>query len=341
MRDLVHTLCSDRLAGRAAGTEGGRLARLVVRDALRDAGLDPQEQALPRIGGGNVLAAVPGDVDRHVLLAAHFDHLGRTPLGIYRGADDNAAAVAVVVEVARALAARPPEGRGVLVAAFDAEEPPHFDTGSMGSNHFVAHPTVPLDRIDLMVCLELVGHALGRPEFPVEVQQSVFLLGAERSEGTPERLLALPPEPGLVVRPLDAEVIPPLSDYLGFWARRRPFVLLTGGRSRRYHTVDDTPEHLDWRRIEATARWLERLVRDQCRRPEAPFVFRNGRDDLSTLESLRAVLEPLGSVSDAARLGLDAVGALRAKIGRDRRLPDGAAMELLSLVGAVESGLAG
>jgi hypothetical protein len=77
VRDLVEALCDDRCAGRAPGTPGGLAARGIVVDAIRGTGLTPEVQPIPGTGGGaNVLAAVPGDVDRFVLVAAHYDHLG-------------------------------------------------------------------------------------------------------------------------------------------------------------------------------------------------------------------------------------------------------------------------
>ncbi len=310
-------------------------------DSLRSAGLDPQEQAIPRIDGANVLAVIPGELDRFVLIGAHYDHLGKDGPAIYRGADDNAASVAILVEVARALAKDRPRGRGVIIAAFDAEEPPHFMNNTMGSVHFTKHPVVPLERIDLMVCLELVGHALGEAHFPAEVRRTLFLLGAERSEGTRDHVLALrTSEPGLIVRPADAEVIPPLSDYLGFWDRKRPFVLLTGGRTRRYHTTDDLPEHLDYTRMKATARWIERFVRDQCARDERAFVFKNERDDLSTLDSLREIFTALAPVSALAQQALEMEFGLRQQVRRDRSLPEASRGGLMALVEGLESGLA-
>src|SRR6185369_3675116 len=114
MRTLVEELCSERCAGRAPGTPGGREARAVVTRALRDAGLDPHEQPVPGCNGANVIATLPGSVDRWVLVGAHFDHLGTRGGTIFHGADDNAAAVAILVETARALAANRAEGRGVI-----------------------------------------------------------------------------------------------------------------------------------------------------------------------------------------------------------------------------------
>jgi hypothetical protein len=213
MRELVEALCSEECAGRGVGTAGGVAARRIVRDALRDAGLDPDEQPIPKNGGANVLATIPGEIDRWVLVAAHYDHLGVIDGRVFPGADDNAAAIAILVELARAFVAKPSEGKGLIVAAFDAEEPPYFMTKAMGSEHFARHPTVPLDRIDLMVCMDLVGHALGPEGLPGDVRDTVFALGAERSTGTPAMVDELArAEPGVLVRRADAEVIPPLSD---------------------------------------------------------------------------------------------------------------------------------
>lgn len=77
MKTLVEALCAPECEGRAAGTPGGIRARGLVRDALRSAGLDPAEQTIARSKGANLVATLPGDVDRWVLVAAHYDHLGK------------------------------------------------------------------------------------------------------------------------------------------------------------------------------------------------------------------------------------------------------------------------
>src|SRR5204863_528647 len=64
-----------------------------------------------------------------VILGAHYDTVPETP-----GADDNASAVAVLLEAARLLHGRPFR-RTVRFVAFANEEPPHFYTDTMGSQH--------------------------------------------------------------------------------------------------------------------------------------------------------------------------------------------------------------
>ncbi|MFL5379804.1 MAG: M28 family metallopeptidase [Myxococcales bacterium] len=334
MRTLIERLCSRECAGRAAGTKEGNAARAVVVQAFREAGLDPYEQRVEGCGGANVLAKVRGDVDRYVLVGAHFDHLGKIDDEVYWGADDNAAAVAVLVEVARCIA-KERDGRGVIVAAFDGEEPPHFLTGAMGSREFVR---TNRDPIDLMVCMDLVGHRFGPEGVPEEVGASLFALGAERSAGTHALVSSLKrAEAGVIVRAADAGIIPPLSDYEAFWERRIPFLFLSAGRSRVYHTPEDTPDKLDYSKIEATARWLTRFVRASRTRDDSPFV--DERLDRGTLDELSEVITALAALSPEAAAALEFVNRLRAACDRKGNLPEALRPDLCNVVAMLETRL--
>jgi Zn-dependent M28 family amino/carboxypeptidase len=205
----------------------------------------------------------------------------------------------MLLELARELSARRDElSRQVILAFFDAEEPPHFITENMGSMHFVAQPTFPLDRIDLMVCLDLVGHACGGPQLPPEVRGSLFVLGAELSRGTPALVDRVAGRVrGVWPRRLHADVIPPLSDYYAFWEAQVPFVFLSCGRWEHYHRPSDTPDRLDWEKIGASTAFLIDLTREASLRlePEVEWLA-NGRDDAATvrtLHNLASLLLPL------------------------------------------------
>jgi Zn-dependent M28 family amino/carboxypeptidase len=332
MRKLIDQLCSAECAGRAPGTPGGQAARRFVRDALREAGLDPYEQPVAGCGGANVLAKIAGDVDRYVLVGAHFDHLGTDGRDVYWGADDNAAAVSVLVEVARAVAAER-DGRGVIIAAFDGEEPPYFATDAMGSYEFVRRNRDP---IDFMVCMDLVGHRFGPEGTPDEVGASLFALGSERSTGTYELVRSLKrAEDGVIVRPADAEIIPPLSDYEAFWGQRIPFLFLSAGRSRVYHTPEDTPDKLDHDKIAATARWLTRFVRASRTRDPSGFV--DASLDRGTLDEVGEVLAALAALAPEAAMAQAHVQQLRAACDRDGNLPAARRHELGQLVTMLEN----
>ncbi len=103
------------------------------------------------VESNNVIAVLQGTDaelrDEYVVYTAHIDHLGVGPAvdgdAIYNGAFDNAAGTAVLLEVARAFAARPnPPRRSVMFLLVTAEE-----AGLVGSDYFAHHPTVPLNRI--------------------------------------------------------------------------------------------------------------------------------------------------------------------------------------------------
>ena len=77
----------------------------------------------------NILATLPGKNKAlpPILMGAHYDAINDTP-----GADDNAAAVSILLDFGSLI---PPEtlNRSVILAFFDAEEPPFFLQQSMGS----------------------------------------------------------------------------------------------------------------------------------------------------------------------------------------------------------------
>lgn len=124
----------------------------VLGDVVREKGL-----------ATNVLARVSGRGGPLVVVGAHYDHLGRggpgslDPTGagqIHNGADDNASGTAVVLELARVLAAGPPPRGDVVFALWSGEE-----MGLLGSAHWCDAPTVPLAEVSANLNLDMVGKA--------------------------------------------------------------------------------------------------------------------------------------------------------------------------------------
>jgi hypothetical protein len=343
LRGWVEALCSPACAGRRPGTPEGAAARAVIVDAFRGLGLAPALQAVPASGGHNVVARVGPGRTRVVLVGAHYDHLGRGVSGeVYWGADDNAAAVALVVEVGRALAAAPPAAGDVLLVAFDAEESPFFMTEGMGAVAFTRAPPVPLEDIELMIGLDLVGHAVGADDAPPSVRQTLLVLGAEKSEGTPTLVAhAAAGVAGLVVRQAGIDVVPPLSDYEPFRRAGVPFLFLTCGRWRHYHRPTDTPDVLDYSKLAAATRFVERLVRAALdERTARPRYDDAARDQPGTIDSFTALLAALAPTSPRAQVGLKILQDIRARVGPDGRVAMADWSTVLQLVMVLEQGLA-
>ena len=99
---------------------------------------------LRRIDSQNVVAKVEGGdpelKDEYVIYTAHWDHLGKTPEGIFHGAQDNAVGVAGLVELSRAFTKLPaPPRRSILFLSVTAEE-----QGLLGSEYYSVTPIYPL-----------------------------------------------------------------------------------------------------------------------------------------------------------------------------------------------------
>ena len=305
LRCWVEWLASPALAGREPGSAGGATAREGLEAVLRDLSLEPggvggsYTQALPR--GANVLARIPGkDPARsgeHVVFAAHYDHLGVRGGATYLGADDNASGVAVLLEVTRRLAAAPP-ARSVLVAAFDAEEPPAYLTEAMGSAHFVAHPTVPAPQIVAMIAMDLMGGNM----WP-GARTPLYVMGRETIANTGGPALESTIVPTRAMHLRLVEDLPggrqAFSDHGAFFATRTPVLFFSTGRSPHYHRVTDLPDTLDYEKlasevevVEAHLRWLADLSERPAWRADPPVT---AADAAAIADLLAAASGPGGS----------------------------------------------
>lgn len=226
----------------------------------------------------NIVASLaPEEASRaHFVVGAHYDSVSFTV-----GADDNASAVAVQLEVARELAAAAARKRlaaAVTFVSFALEEPPAYATPYMGSRVYAARARQSGTAIDGMICLEMVGytcHTPGCQEYPFplmfmdypETGDFIGIVGNFRSRPFARRLLAsfrknrVLRAIGLTV-PFDGWLMPTvrLSDHASFWREGYPAVMVTDTafyRNPHYHLPSDTMETLD---LDFMARLVESLV---------------------------------------------------------------------------------
>lgn len=354
LTSFVEFLCSPECGGRRTATRENEAARGRIIDELRAIGVEPAgtqgfEQPVHAAKGANVIARLRGAgalADRTVLVCAHYDHLGwaRKKDVAYWGADDNAAGVGIMLDAARQLSERSaghPNRRQILFIAFDAEEPPFFRGEAMGSMHFVREPTVPLENIDMMICMDLVGHALGHADFPPSIRKMLFVLGAERSAGTGAIIDRVAQRAnGVVPRRMGIDVVPAMSDYHAFELAAVPFLFLTCARWEHYHEVTDTPEKLDYQKCLATADMLVDLTLELAARPEAKVAFdAEARDDRAALDTIDTIAREAGSDFEGQTELLQVARAMREHLSPDGVLPLEDQELLASVVGMIEDEL--
>ncbi len=290
---------------RILATQDGRLAGTAGHDAARDyllAQIEAHElqgyhdlgSALTYRCGGteltNLFGVLPGARPElePVLLAAHYDTCGPLP-----GADDNAAAVAILLELVAPLRAAGLD-RSVIFAFFDAEEPPHYLSAGMGSNWFYTHQR--REQIHCALVLDLVGHDVPIPGW----EDLLFVTGLESDPGL-ERVFVdrATRVQGIRTLPTLTRYIGDLSDYAAFRSDRRPFLFFSCAQWAHYHMPTDTPEKLNYDKIAATADYLLDLTGAVARADlNGPF---EGHDTTATE---LACLQALGGPA-LAQLGIE------------------------------------
>ncbi len=193
----------------------------------------------------------------YFVLGAHYDTVNGSP-----GADDNASAVAALLEIARCLNNIPLRST-LIYAGFTLEE-----YGFVGSKHFVERiSSYESGKICGMISLEMLGFRnpeAGSQKYPPYIDVTKYpdsgdfiaIVGNEPSQKLVAQLMEsmkvaspnLPAEALVVPGPGDDFQEVRLSDHSPFWDRGHQAVMITDTaffRNPHYHQPTDTLETLD------------------------------------------------------------------------------------------------
>jgi hypothetical protein len=186
--DASRALATARLqvgyGPRPAGSAAERAVAVVLRRMLPDAHFEPVPGGLRNIVGG-----LPGR-EPAIVVGAHYD---TTPVAGYLGANNSAAAVGAVIEIARDVAHDPrlPGRRAVRFVLFDGEEAPAGFTdftaqGLRGSRAYAAahaHTTAELVLLDFIANrdLRIPREAGSDPGLWARLRSAAATVGAGRA----------------------------------------------------------------------------------------------------------------------------------------------------------------
>jgi hypothetical protein len=244
------------------GSAGHARARAYLERRLGELGLAPyrgDSYALSyrnpraRVESHNMVGVLPGRERRlpPVLIGAHYDSVIAAP-----SADDNAAAIAIALSAAEVLTATD-RARDVVIALFDAEEPPYFLGPAMGSIRF-CEDQADARGFHAAIVMDLVGHdfALPRPE----VANLLVATGIESSGALPALIDACPRPARLPLAVAHNDVVGDMSDHHAFRVRGVPYLFLSCGRWAHYHRETDTPDRLAWGKMALIRDYLVSLT---------------------------------------------------------------------------------
>jgi hypothetical protein len=197
----------------------------------------------------NVVGLVRGTdlAEEHVVVGAHYDHLGVDDRGrIGLGADDNASGTAALIEIAEAIAVAGPR-RSVLFCAFAGEE-----DGLLGSKAFCARLPVEKARIVAMLNLDMVGRGEANEVAVLGIHQNPsfekLLQRARSARNSGVQKIVMRQGEELFAR----------SDHYSFHQLGVPALFFFEGlpieRNKDYHTWRDTLDLVDRDKVLHTAR---------------------------------------------------------------------------------------
>jgi uncharacterized membrane protein YkvA (DUF1232 family) len=283
-------------------------------------GLDVSTHPFKALGGTyrNVIATIQPSAALSspppLIIAAHYDTVEASP-----GADDNASALAVLLEVARSLR-DVPLARSVRFIAFCLEE-----ENLLGSLAYASSLQAAVEEICGAIVLECVGYARSEegsqqkpPDVPVAVPTVGDFLGIVGNAASAHLVKAVEAAanqavPDLktisLVVPGNGELLPDTrrSDHAAFWHHGYPAVMLTDTanfRNPHYHRPTDTLETLNLAFMEKVARAVTAAAIALCSTTQSTAQRRKG-----------------ASVWKEAVLTVPHLATLVANLLADRRVP--------------------
>jgi hypothetical protein len=236
----------------------------------------------------NVLAVLEGSdpalKSEYVVLTSHHDHLGlRNGKGM-DGADDDGSGVVGMIEIAEALSVERPK-RSVILAWFTGEE-----RGLWGSHYFVNNCPVPLEKISANLNLDMISRndpnslfLIASNNLSTELDGSIRAMNEKYSKlkfdyvyndrNHPDRFYYR-------------------SDHYPFIRMGIPGVWFFCGTTPDYHTLNDTIERVDFKKMEKVTRLTYLVTLDIGNKPSLlkldanPEVTSRGKHN-TAVESIR------------------------------------------------------
>jgi len=209
----------------------------------------------------NIIAEKKGErfPDEIIVVGGHYDTVMDSP-----GADDNATAIAALIELIRLLKDFRNQ-RTIRFVAFTLEEPPHFGTGKMGSHVYAKSCYKKKENIIGMIALEMLGYFTDEPmsqQYPFPEMRMVYpergnfiaVVGNKQSEELTNKFANSLKETSLIkTETLIADASIPgvdLSDHASFWRYHYPALMITDTafyRNPHYHTTEDKIDYLNFK----------------------------------------------------------------------------------------------
>ncbi len=236
-----------------------------IQSEFKKIGLQTSEQKWIAKGNeySNCIASYHPEKKKRLIVGAHYDVCGDQP-----GADDNASAVAGLLETARMISANKPEmDYGIDFVAYCLEEPPFFDTELMGS--YIHAKSLHENNTEVvgMICYEMIGYFSDAPnsqKYPDPRMAAIYpstadfivVVGIDAYEAFRTKVYkSMVSEGSINVQTIsfpDTEGLASLSDHSNYWKFGYNAIMINDTsfiRNPNYHQESDTIDTLDFKKM--------------------------------------------------------------------------------------------
>jgi hypothetical protein len=232
---------------------------------------------------GMVEGSDPALRQTFVFIGAHLDHVGYargseakgrvvSPLHedrIWNGADDNGSGSVGLMGIARAMASGAKPRRSVVFVWHAGEE-----TGLLGSRYMVDTPVVPLDRVQAVFNLDMIGR--DRDDRRSE-RDTLYVIGADRISTDLHNIVVRTNDAAPAPMTLDFEYNDPAdvqsfytrSDHYTYAQRGIPIAFFFTGTHDDYHANSDTVDKIIFSKLVRVAELIYRIGFSVADSPEA------------------------------------------------------------------------
>ena len=273
--DVVFLAC-DMMQGRETGTPGEAMAARYISSRFEEIGLKPKgvdgtwyhpfdfkfrsnphgdpKDAEARTGK-NVVAFLDNGADQTVVIGGHYDHLGMGDGGgslhagepaIHNGADDNASGIAAMFYIAKTLKASELKNNNYLFIAFSGEE-----LGLYGSKNYVMKPTLPLDKMNYLINMDMVGRLN---------EEKVIAINGTGTAPVWKSTLEKIKVAGITAKTHDSGIGP--SDHTSFYNEGIPVLHFFSGQHSDYHKPGDDSHLVNYKGIYEISEYILAIIKE-------------------------------------------------------------------------------
>ena len=211
----------------------------------------------------NVLCSYQPEKEKRLIMGAHYDVCGDQP-----GADDNASAVAGLLETIRLVTENKYDmDYGIDFVFYCLEEPPFFNTSSMGSYVHAKSIASNKDNIIGMICYEMIGYFSDEPfsqDYPSPFLSMIYpttanfimTVGIEKYKDFNQKVFnCMKRNKNIDVFNIDfptSDSLAGMSDHLNYWKFDIPALMINDTsflRNPHYHEITDDIETLNFEKM--------------------------------------------------------------------------------------------